>query len=138
MTTLTEEAAKQKRSLNLAFIGDAYFSLRIKEHFIMEQFETKTENLHKESAKIIKAEFQAKIFRFILDKLTENEKEVAARAKNQTSNNIAKNATRTDYKIATAFEAVVGFNFLTGNEKRLEQIVKWAIEVKKEMDREQK
>jgi ribonuclease-3 family protein len=124
---ITEEEAKLRKSLNLAYIGDAYFSLKIKEFFILDGEEKKTEKLHQTTSDIVRASFQAKIFESLMSELTENEKQVAIRAKNAKANNVPKNASRSQYQKATALEAVIGFNFLTGNETRLENIIKRAI-----------
>jgi len=51
--------------------------------------------------------------------LTENEADIANRARNAKHNTIPKSCTPCDYNKATAFEAILGYHMLTMNEARL-------------------
>ena len=72
---------------------------------------------------IDKAKSQAKKMDAIMEKLTEEEKDVFMRARNTHVNSIAKNATIGEYLEATGFEAVVGYLYLTGQQERLEELL---------------
>ena len=53
--------------------------------------------------------------------LTEEEKDIARRARNTKMNTVSKNAPLADYKKATSFEAIIGFNYLLGNLNRIKE-----------------
>ena len=58
--------------------------------------------------------------------LTEEETDIARRARNAHNNTVAKNATVLDYKKATAFEAVLGYLSLSRQTDRLDYILQKA------------
>ena len=60
----------------------------------------------------------------VLPLLTEKETDVFKRARNHHASSPAKNASIGDYKKATGFEAVIGYLYLTGNTRRLSEIIK--------------
>ena len=63
----------------------------------------------------------------IMNNLTEEEHDIVRRARNAKTHNIAKNSDIETYKKATAFEALVGFLYLTGQTERLSQILNLSI-----------
>ena len=64
------------------------------------------------------------------ENITEEEKEIVRRGRNTQTHHIAKNASMQDYMYATAFEALIGYLYLTGQEKRLEKILNSIVEMK--------
>ncbi len=105
-------------SLNLAFIGDAVWTLMVRE-FFCNHTRFKNNNLHKLTTKFVKAVYQAKALDELQEVLTDNEKDVARRARNTKMNTVSKNASLADYKKATGFEAVIGYLYLTGDIARI-------------------
>ena len=67
----------------------------------------------------MRAEAQANIVKAILDELTEEELAVYKRGRNAKSATIAKHATMTDYRMATGFEALIGYLYLKNRCERL-------------------
>ena len=124
---VTAEEAGQLNPLVLAYIGDAVFEMYVRLH-IVGNGRYKTNMLHKMSIAFVCAKAQAKILDRIAEQLTEKEKEIVRRGRNAHANTIPKNATIADYKKATAFEALIGYLFLTKNEMRLEEIIGLAFE----------
>ena len=59
----------------------------------------------------------------IENSLTEEEKEIARRGRNTQTHHIAKNASMQDYMYATAFEALIGYLYLTKQDERLKEIL---------------
>lgn len=116
---LTNRQAIETNSLNLAFIGDAVWTMFVREYFLTHT-NFKNNNLHKLTTKYVKATYQAKALEELNEILTEEEKDVARRARNTKVHTVSKNAGLADYKKATSFEAVIGFNYLLGNFERLE------------------
>lgn len=123
---ITNEAAN-KNPLTLAFVGDAYWTLYIRRRLI-EKSNGKVNALHQEANKYVCATAQSKYFNKIAPFLTEVELAVAGRARNTHQHTMSKNATMADYKLATAFEAVIGFNHLVGNEQRLDNLFSMIME----------
>ena len=104
----------------MAFIGDAVWTMYVREYFLINT-NFKNNNLHKLTTKYVKATYQAKALDEITESLTEKEKDIARRARNTKMNTVSKNASIADYKKATSFEAVIGYNYLLGNFEKLEQ-----------------
>ena len=110
--------AIQNNSLNLAFIGDAVWTLLVRDYFL-QKTNFKNNNLHKLTTKFVKATYQAKALDLLQEDLTEYEKDIARRARNTKMNTVSKNAPLADYKKATSFEAVIGYLYLTNNFNRI-------------------
>lgn len=114
--------------LVLAYIGDAVYEVYIRAHIIKTGM-AKTNALHKEATTFVSAKAQSKILTKIEENLNEKEAEIVRRGRNAHSNTIPKNATIADYKKATAFEALIGYLFLSKENERLEEIIKIAINI---------
>ena len=104
--------------LTLAFVGDAVFSLYIREMLVCEA-NRPVGQLHKLSVNWVKAEAQSKGMRAILPLLTEKETEVFKRGRNAHTSHTPKNQSGCDYHYATGFEALVGYLYLKDETERL-------------------
>lgn len=109
--------------LTWAYIGDAVYEVYIREHLI-ETTNLKPNKLHKEAIKYVKASEQARILEDLKCILTENELEIVRRGRNTQNHHIPKNANLKDYTYATAFEALIGYLYLTKQESRLQELLK--------------
>ena len=118
---LTHMQAIENNCLNLAFIGDAVWTMYVREFFLTHT-NFKNNNLHKLTTKFVKATYQAKALDCLQEVLTEQEKDIARRARNTKMNTVSKNASLADYKKATSFEAVIGYIYLLGQYDRLQMI----------------
>lgn len=116
-----------KNSLVLAFVGDAFFTLYVREK-LTRSSNAKANALHISASKYVSAVAQAKMLEKIAPYLDETETGVAGRARNAENFTRPKNCTLAQYKHATAFEAVLGYNYLAGNTERLENLLKIATE----------
>ena len=112
--------AIQNNSLNLAFIGDAVWTLLVRDYFL-HNTHFKNNNLHKLTTKFVKATYQAKALDTLQEELTDFEKDIARRARNVKMNTVSKNAPLADYKKSTSFEAIIGYLYLTNNFDRIKQ-----------------
>lgn len=120
---------KQMKSLALAYMGDAVYEVRVREH-LLEEGRIKPNQLHKEAVNFVSGKSQAKVILHWLeadDVLTEEEKRVAARGRNAKSGTIPKNISIQTYRYSTAFEAVIGYHYLLKNEARLHELMDKAI-----------
>ena len=120
------EVSSRYSPLALAYIGDSVYDLMVKTHFV-SQSNMQPEKYHKKVTSIVSAPSQAEFIQSIMDDLTEEELAVYKRARNSSPHTKAKNATLSDYLVATGFEAVVGYLYLTGQNERLEEIVERSI-----------
>lgn len=114
--------------LALAYIGDAVFELRVREH-VMDRGFTKVNGLHKEAVNYTKGEAQAKVIRYFKENnlLSEVELEYYKRGRNSSVAKVRKNIARIDYLEGTGFEALIGFLYLNKNEDRLNYLMDEAI-----------
>ena len=106
----------------LAYIGDSVQMLYVRTRTALETG-CKAGVLHKAVSQEVKAHSQAVAAERILPLLTADEEGVYRRAKNSHTNNIAKNATSTDYRKASGFEALIGYLYLSGQRERLKELV---------------
>lgn len=126
---LSDIEAKQLNPLVLAFIGDAVYEVFVRNHLLLKNRNLKVNDLHKYVVEFVKAKAQSNIMKFIEHELTEDEVYIYKRGRNCKSATVPKNANVTDYRIATGFEAVIGYLHLTGREDRLNYIYSMIIEL---------
>ena len=124
MKDLINKEVYLKNSLVLAYLGDAVFSL-ITRDWLVNSFNHKPNELNKKANLIVCAKNQAVIMAELKNELSEDELDIATRARNtHLSNNKAKNSTREEYNLATQFEAVVGYWYLTKQQNKIEDMFK--------------
>ena len=102
----------------LAFVGDAVYSLYVREKLTFEN-DYKTGQLNKLATAQVKAQAQAEFIKDIMPLFSEDELAVFKRARNSKKTTRAKHATVFEYNTATGFEAVLGFLYLIGDFDRL-------------------
>ena len=114
----------------LAYIGAAVYEIYIRKHCI-EGGQHNVDALHKKAVKFVRADGQALAVKTMMREefLTEEEVSLVKRARNHKSASKPKNADPVIYKLATAFEALLGYLHLEGDTQRLEEIVAKAIAI---------
>ena len=100
----------------------------IREHVISNSHE-QVNKLHKKTIKYVSAKAQARIVEAINFELTESEKNIIRRGRNAEANTVPKNTDIITYKIATGFEALIGYLYLNKDNDRLNYIITKSIEV---------
>jgi len=113
--------------LVLAYVGDAVYEIMIRTK-VVNGGNVQVNKLHKMSASLVKAETQAKMILSLQEELTEEEVSVYKRGRNAKSFSMAKNASMKDYRMATGFEALVGYLYLTERMDRLAELVSHGLE----------
>lgn len=108
--------------LVLAYIGDAVYEIMIRT-MVVNGGNEQVNKLHKKTASLVKAETQAKMLMAVEEALSEEEHAVYKRGRNAKSASMAKNATMKDYRMATGFEALVGYLYLSEQYVRLSELV---------------
>jgi ribonuclease-3 family protein len=110
----------------LAYIGDAVYELYIRK-YVVDTGQIHANRLHASAVKFVKAEAQATVCRSLVGELPEGEQALIRRARNRRFRSGAKNAEPMDYKWATAFEALLGYYYLSGRTDEMEEIILRAI-----------
>ena len=112
--------------LALAFIGDGVHTLFVRE-FVVKGGISNLNCYHQKAKKFCNAKHQKEVLEKLLPMLTFEESEIVRRARNAKSKHKAKNFNEEEYKKATAFEALIGFLYLTEQKERLEEILKISV-----------
>ena len=112
--------------LTLAYIGDGIYDLVIRS-VVVGKGNTRAGELHKRTSQIVKAHTQAEMMEVLLPLLTEEEADIYRRGRNAKSPTMAKNATMSDYRKATGFEALMGYLYLSGRTERMVDLVALAM-----------
>ena len=121
-----EEEVNLLSPLTWAYVGDSVFELYIRTHLV-NKTNLKPHKLHIEAINYVKAKAQAEFLKKIEEILTDEEKEIVRRGRNAQNHHLPKNSNVQEYMHATAFEALIGFLYLTKKYKRLEKILKLVI-----------
>ena len=116
-----ESEVNMMSPLTWAYVGDCVYELYIRTELI-NRTNLKPHKLHIESIKYVKAQAQANFLRNIYDDLTEEEKDIVRRGRNTENHHLPKNCNVQDYMYSTAFEALIGYLYLTKQNKRLKEI----------------
>ncbi len=111
-----------------AYVGDCVYELYVRSHLV-NTTKQKPHQLHIKTIQYVKASAQAMILEKMQDTLTEEEKEIVRRGRNVQNHHLPKNADPQDYMYATAFEALIGYLYLTKKDVRLQEILKDVIKM---------
>ena len=121
------EKVKSLSSVSLAFVGDAVYSLFVRERLVAES-SAKTGELNKQSSSVVCARAQAKRVELLMPILNEEELAVYKRARNTKKGAKAKNASVVEYNMSTGFEAVIGYLYLIGDSERLDYLLNYEVQ----------
>ncbi len=117
-----KEEVELMSPLTWAYIGDAVYELYVRNKLINET-NLKPHKLHIEAIKYVKAKSQAEKLNEIYDRLTEEEKDIVRRGRNTQNHHLPKNSNVQEYMYATAFEALIGYLYLTKQHARLKEVL---------------
>ena len=120
--TMPRERARGMNAVVLAFVGDAVWSLYVRESLVFEA-DYKTGTLQKLASERVSAKGQAKLLEKIEGMLTEEEHDIFRRGRNAKKPTKSKNASVAEYNISTGVEAVIGFLYLVGDSARIEELL---------------
>lgn len=130
---VSENDLKMMNPLVLAYIGDSIFDLFIKSYMVSKS-KANVNKINKMVVKFVKAPSQALIVKRITEFLSEEEIRIIKRGRNQKTTTPAKNASLVDYKLATGFEALIGWLYLKDDISRLNQIIELSIKIIEESE----
>ena len=116
------EEVKLMPPLVWAYIGDCVYELFIRMQLV-NTTKLNPHKLHIEAIKYVKAKAQAETLNRIYEELSEEEKNIVRRGRNAQNHHLPKNAELVDYTYSTAFEALIGYLYLTKQDERLNEIL---------------
>lgn len=120
----------QMNPIVLAYIGDVVFSMYVRLRLV--PVSSKVRVIHDLGSKMVSAVCQCQAMQEIESLLTEEEKAVFKRGRNAKSS-VPKSASVHEYRLATAFEALMGWLFLAEKEERLEELLEKSFIIIKNM-----
>ena len=94
---------------NYAHIGDAVWEVFVRDYVILKTSNSKQR--HKMTTDRVNATFQKCMLEYIHNDLSEEELELARRARNPPIP-VARKSIQYDYRLATAFEVLIGYWYL--------------------------
>lgn len=118
---LTPQEYKYLNPLLLAYIGDAVYELKVREH-LLTQSPVKMNGLHNQAVALVNAGRQSQLYGQLEPLLSEEEKDVFRRGRNAHSGHQPPGVSAAGYRRATGVEALIGWLHLTGRKDRLELI----------------
>ncbi|MGN0507468.1 MAG: Mini-ribonuclease 3 [Lachnospiraceae bacterium] len=124
---LAEVQAENYSPLALAYIGDCAYELTIRT-LLLHKGNAPVDKLNKRASGLAKAGTQAEMITLIFDSLSEEEQAVYKRGRNAKSYTMAKNASVSEYRRATGFEALIGWLYLKGDYERMAEIIRMGFE----------
>lgn len=125
----TKNEARGLNPLVLAFIGDAIYEVFVRTYLVDDNRYMSAHKLHVKAVSFVKAHAQSEIMKKIEDKLTEEEYSIFKRGRNSKSGTVPKNAVVQEYRIATGFETLIGFLYITEQVDRLNELLEMIIKL---------
>lgn len=120
---LSPEGARNLNPVVLAFVGDAVYSLYVREKLVRGT-DFKTGMLQKLASQKVSAHGQSELTEKILPALTEEEADIFRRGRNAKKTTRSKHASVGEYNRSTGFEALLGYLYLTGQYQRIDFLLK--------------
>lgn len=121
-TTVSEREAKNLSPVTLAFVGDAVYSLYVREKYVLTS-DFSTGKLQKLTSEEVSAHGQNILLEQISEKFTEDEAAIFKRGRNAKKPTHSKSASIAEYNNSTGFEAVLGYLYLTGQYIRIDELL---------------
>jgi len=113
--------------LTLAYMGDAVLE-QLFRSIIVSRGNAPVAKLHRQAAFYAKASTQSLMAGAIEETLSEEELAAYKRGRNAHPHTKAKNASLSDYRRATGFEALIGYLYITGRQDRIWELAKKGME----------
>ncbi|MFB1083218.1 Mini-ribonuclease 3 [Jeotgalibacillus sp. JSM ZJ347] len=119
---------KQLNALALAYMGDGVYEQFVRHHLLLIGT-IRPNALQREAIRYVSAKAQAQVLHkmFDMELFSEEEMAIIRRGRNAKSGSIPKNTDVATYRYSTAFEALIGYLYLTDRKERMEEIIVKAI-----------
>ena len=119
--TLQPDEIRAISSIGLAHLGDAVYELLVRT-WLCARGKATGKGLHRATVELVCAPKQAELSTRILPLLTTEERDVFRRGRNANVHSIPRHASRAQYQQATALEALLGWLWLTGSRRRVNEL----------------
>lgn len=125
---MTKQEIIQINTSTLAYLGDAVYELKIREMLVRTR-PNNVDRSHKAAIRYVSADGQAKAARAMMATafLSDEEERLLKRARNHRTMSKPSNADPKNYKVATGFEALIGYIYLLGDSERLNEVIGEAV-----------
>ena len=116
-----------KNVLALAYLGDSVYEIYVRKYLLNKNIE-KVDILQQESINYVSAKNQAKYLLEMIDKdfFNPEELDIIKRGRNHKSRN-PKHVDTATYHNATGFETLIGYLYLLGDNKRINEIMEYIL-----------
>lgn len=118
---ITEKEAQGYSPNVLAFYGDSVYEVLVRER-VVTHHQTNAGRLHDMAVERVRASYQSEAVNVIEPMLTEKEADILRRGRNAGGISVPKSAKPSEYRRATALEALFGYLSLTGQRERIETL----------------
>jgi ribonuclease-3 family protein len=127
---MTKTEINMINTTSLAYLGDAVYEVIVREKIVTEK-PGDAGRAHHTAVRYVAAAGQAKAAKVMVATgfLTDEEVKVYKRARNHRSMSRPQHADPRDYKIATGFEALIGYLYLADERDRLREIAAEAVRI---------
>lgn len=119
--TKSEVDIHEMSPLALAFVGDAVLELLVRSRLVGTT-RLQPNRLHTVATHYVSARAQSRELEILEPLLTEAEANVLRRGKNASKASVAKHATVQEYRASTGLECLLGWLYLQGQTRRVEQL----------------
>ena len=125
---MDEREAAQMNALQLAYLGDSVWELIVRYDLIIQKLNVR--HMHSSCVKMVNAGSQSRTMASLMELLNDQEKEIVRRGRNAHARHpVPKNQNPDDYAMATGFEALLGFLYVTGQNERIRRLIEYIKEV---------
>ena len=127
---MTQAEIKKMNTTTLAYLGDAVFEVIVREKIVREK-PGDVNRSHHTAVRYVSAAGQAKAAKAMIAEgfLSDEELAIYKKGRNRRAMSRPQNADPREYKIATGFEALLGFLYLSDERERLREIAAEAVRI---------
>ena len=118
---ISEKEARGYSPNVLAFYGDSVYEVLVRER-VVTNHQTNAGRLHDMAVERVRASYQSEAVNVIEPMLSESEADILRRGRNAGGISVPKSAKPSEYRRATALEALFGYLSLTGQKERIETL----------------
>ena len=118
---LTEKEAAAYSPNILAFYGDSVYEVLVRKRVVMRH-QTNAGRLHDLAVERVRASYQSEAVNVIEPLLDEREADILRRGRNAGGISVPKSAKPSEYRRATALEALFGYLALCGRDERAAEL----------------
>lgn len=118
---LTQKQAAAYSPNILAFYGDSVYEVLVR-RLVVTKHQTNAGRLHELAVERVRASYQSEAVNVIEPMLSDDEADILRRGRNAGGVSVPKSAKPSEYRRATALEALFGYLSLTGQQERIEEL----------------